>query len=94
MGKALVETFPVARAMIERPNAALQMLQTPPSWSLLGKLAHNLHVLARWRRLPFLFAPFPIFRRTGADIVCIDWQINMMRAATRNSYGSRSTCSR
>ncbi len=39
MGKALVETFPVVRAMVERLDVALQTLQTPPPWSLLGKLA-------------------------------------------------------
>lgn len=38
MGKALIENFPVARTLIMRLDDALQKLNPPPSWSLLGRL--------------------------------------------------------
>lgn len=38
MGKALVENFPIAKALIQCLDTALQNLDQPPSWSLLGKL--------------------------------------------------------
>ena len=37
MGKGVVETFPLAKVLLERLDNALQSLPTPPKWSLLGK---------------------------------------------------------
>ena len=38
MGKAVVETFPYARQVLQRLDEALQQLPSAPSWSLLGEL--------------------------------------------------------
>ena len=37
MGKGVVDTFPLAKPLLERLDNALQSLPTPPKWSLLGK---------------------------------------------------------
>jgi len=37
MGKGIIETFPVAKALINRLDHVLQALPKPPSWSLLSK---------------------------------------------------------
>ena len=37
MGKGVIETFPVAKALISRLDAVLQALPSPPSWSLLSE---------------------------------------------------------
>ncbi len=41
MGKDLIETFPLARSVIESLNAALQSLTRPPQWSLLEELTEK-----------------------------------------------------
>ena len=38
MGKAVVETYPYAKPLLAKLDAALQGLLNPPSWSLLGEL--------------------------------------------------------
>ncbi|KUJ19568.1 uncharacterized protein LY89DRAFT_696039 [Mollisia scopiformis] len=38
MGKALVDTFPLAKILLDKLDAVLQTLPDPPSWSLLGEL--------------------------------------------------------
>lgn len=38
MGKAVVETFPYAKPLLAKLDAALQGLPSPPSWSLLSEL--------------------------------------------------------
>ena len=38
MGKGVVDSFPLAKPMLRRLDDALQSLDTPPQWSLLGKL--------------------------------------------------------
>lgn len=38
MGKAVVETFPAARPLLEKLDAVLQQLAAPPAWSLLSEL--------------------------------------------------------
>ena len=37
MGKQLLETFPLARAVVERLDKVLQAVPNPPKWSLLRK---------------------------------------------------------
>lgn len=37
MGKGIIETFPVAKSLINRLDRVLQDLPKPPSWSLLSK---------------------------------------------------------
>jgi acyl transferase domain-containing protein len=37
MGRALVQNFPEAKALLQKLDAVLQQLPTPPSWSLLGE---------------------------------------------------------
>jgi len=41
MGKGVIETFPVAKALINRLDRVLQALPNPPSWSLLSKPFSN-----------------------------------------------------
>ncbi|KAH8646008.1 polyketide synthase [Tricladium varicosporioides] len=38
MGKGLIETFPLAKEMVQRLDDVLQNLPSPPSWSLLNEL--------------------------------------------------------
>lgn len=37
MGQALLETFPIARQVVDELDAALQRLADPPVWSLFGE---------------------------------------------------------
>jgi len=38
MGKAIIETFPIAKTLIRHLDDVLQKLPTPPAWSLLSKI--------------------------------------------------------
>ena len=37
MGQGIIQTFPVARAILQRLDEALQALPNPPPWSLAGE---------------------------------------------------------
>ncbi|ERF75982.1 hypothetical protein EPUS_01348 [Endocarpon pusillum Z07020] len=41
MGKAVVDTLPSAKPLLEKLDAALRQLPNPPSWSLLGELTES-----------------------------------------------------
>lgn len=83
MGKDLIESFPLARSIIERLDAALQSLTLPPKWSLLAELTEKRDSEAL--RLPEFSQPLVTALQIALLTVLRHWGISAPRVLGHSS---------
>ncbi|KAK8135399.1 PKSKA1 [Apiospora sp. TS-2023a] len=83
MGRDLIESFPLAKATIQKLDAALQTLPHPPQWSLINELceARDGAVL----RLPEFSQPLVTALQIAQLAVLSDWGISATRVLGHSS---------
>ncbi|KAI1073750.1 hypothetical protein F5B20DRAFT_586947 [Whalleya microplaca] len=83
MGKDLIESFPLARAVIKLLDAALQSLSSPPQWSLLAELTEKRASEAL--RLPEFSQPLVTALQIALLAVLRSWGIRAARVIGHSS---------
>lgn len=83
MGKDLIESFPLARSVIESLDAALQSLARPPQWSLLAELTQKR--AAEALRLPEFSQPLVTALQIALLSVLRHWGISATRVLGHSS---------
>ncbi|KAF4630892.1 hypothetical protein G7Y89_g7242 [Cudoniella acicularis] len=83
MGKGLIETFPVAKQMINRLDGALHGLTNPPNWTLLNELTEQR--TPEHLRLPEFSQPLVTALQLAILAVLESWGVSPSRVVGHSS---------